>query len=513
MKKKILSLILACGLVISMTACGAPAGNTAAPEAPAAESAEAPASEEAGNPDEWPSVVMEVISFTDEQAQEATVENALNDYLVSINAGVKADLLPLAFGDRGTQITLLLSEPDALDLFCWRFYSTVDGLVKNDQVISLDQYKDQYPELWELYPESVYDTCTINGHLYSLPGADSFGNFNCYVMRKDVAEDIGVMDKVNTKITMDELNEMLLKAKEVHPEYCYQTTTDFVSLMGIDNLGNPDAIGVLLNRGVDQTEIVNYYETDEFREYCELCRFWWDNGLIVDDPLTTDKGGIMGDGISAGGFVDGYSLDYIYSLMAAQLPMEVVLFQMNDYVGTNSCVYNGWNISSNCTHPDAAMKLLSILATDATAANIVSMGVEGVTYVLDEKGCAWYPEGLDANTVGWNCNAPWWYPNECLTHPFETEMETYFTDMEACWFDEDSKFSSAMGFVFDNTEVYDEMTACSAVIGEYRDALWYGQVDIDTTLPKFIDELKAAGIDKVIAAENEQFQAFLAAKQ
>ena len=83
--------------------------------------------------------------------------------------------------------------------------------------------------------------------------------------------------------------------------------------------------------------------------------------------------------------------------------------------------------------------------------------------------------------------------------------------MEKCWFDESSRFSNAMGFVFDNTEVYDQVKACQMIIDQYRSALIYGEVDVDKYLTKFNEELKAAGIDNIIAEKNKQFKEFLEA--
>ena len=64
------------------------------------------------DPSEWPVIKNEVVSSTGEEAKEQEIEDALNEYLVSIDAGVQADLVPLAFGDRGTQLTLLLTDSE-----------------------------------------------------------------------------------------------------------------------------------------------------------------------------------------------------------------------------------------------------------------------------------------------------------------------------------------------------------------------------------------------------------------
>ena len=89
-------------------------------------------------------------------------------------------------------------------------------------------------------------------------------------------------------------------------------------------------------------------------------------------------------------------------------------------------------------------------------------------------------------------------------------MTTYYSDMLDA--PKHAKFSDAMGFVFDSTPVYDQMAACTTVVAQYRNALLYGLVDVDSYLEKFNAELKAAGIDDIVNAEQEQLDAWKAAQ-
>ena len=88
-------------------------------------------------------------------------------------------------------------------------------------------------------------------------------------------------------------------------------------------------------------------------------------------------------------------------------------------------------------------------------------------------------------------------------------MKTYFTDMTDCWTNPENKYSKAMGFVFDPANVYDQYAACSATVAEYRDALLYGQVDVDSAIEKFNEELKENGIDEIIEEMQKQYDEFL----
>ena len=86
MKKRLLSVVLAGAMAVSMLG----GINVMA---------------EAGDPADWPTVsfpILPVVEVTDEEA----VEQALNDYLVSIDAGVKADAVLIDFGSVSQVMTL-----------------------------------------------------------------------------------------------------------------------------------------------------------------------------------------------------------------------------------------------------------------------------------------------------------------------------------------------------------------------------------------------------------------------
>jgi ABC-type glycerol-3-phosphate transport system substrate-binding protein len=504
MKKKLFALVLALVMVVSLVGCGSNTKNSTDKEAKSTNSSN---SETPNDPSKWPVVSVQLLVGGNVK-DEPVVEAALNDYLTSIDAGVLVDMVPINYGDLNTQLTLMLSDNNnPLDLYCWRFYSNLDGIVKNEQAISLDSYKDQYPEVWNMFSDKILQTQQISGSQYALPSVDSFATFDMYMLRKDIAEEIGVADMDGQRITMDELDDILLKAEIAHPEYAYMIRTENEPVQGIDSLGNDRWLGVLMNRGIDQTKIVNYYETKEFKDYIERIKKWEENGLIVDDPLNTTLDlSLYSNDVVAGSYVGGYSKEYVKALIE-YLPYETVQFQLTDLIGVSSSVLGGWSISSISKNPDAAMKMLSLMYTDENVARYFILGIKDRNYVVDENGCAWYPEGVDGNNTNWNMTAPWFYPNQTLSIPFSTKMTTYYADMLEA--PQKAQFSNAMGFIFDSSSVYDEVAACFTVVDQYRKALMYGQVDLDKYLVEFNRELKDAGIDKIIAAEQEQFDQFL----
>lgn len=515
--KKLIALLMALAMIVSLVACEAvpqgttPAGTEKAEEADEEEPAAEPA--DAGTDvSEWPVLKIEVVPMSDFSG-EADVEPALNEYLQSIDAGFQVDIFTLEFGERATALTLMLADTsNPVDLYTWRWYSNVSSLVKNDQCISLEPYREKYPEMFNLYPEGAYKACQVNGEQYSIPIADAFCTFEYFALRKDIAEEVGVLDKVDQMITVDELTEILTKCKEAHPEMSWANDMNQPTFQGIDNLGNDNAIGVLMNRGVGTTEIVDYYETDEWKDYIQLAKEWEEAGFFMEDPLNNPAipGDLVKNGLMGGFFGEAYSLEDAYFNVASYIAnYEMCIFQLSGMGGTNSVVSGGWQISSICKYPDEAAHMLNLMCTDETVARLFGNGVEGKQYQLDENGCAHYLEGKDANNCGWHLTAPWFYPNKTLMYPFETDDPEALSKCKTAWENKDVQYSNGMGFVFDDSAVKDEYTACAGVVGEYRKALLYGQVDVEEYNTRFVEELKENGIDDIIAEMNRQFSEFL----
>ena len=55
-----------------------------------------------------------------------------------------------------------------------------------------------------------------------------------------------------------------------------------------------------------------------------------------------------------------------------------------------------------------------------------------------------------------------------------------------------------------------EIAAVNNVNKQFKPGMTSGAVDPNEMIPKYLEKLKAAGIDKIIAAKQEQLDAFLA---
>ena len=73
----------------------------------------------------------------------------------------------------------------------------------------------------------------------------------------------------------------------------------------------------------------------------------------------------------------------------------------------------------------------------------------------------------------------------------------------------DNVKSPMIGFVFDATDVENELSQVTAVIKQYNDTIRYGMAgaNFENVYNEFLSKLNAAGIDEIVAEGNAQFNA------
>jgi putative aldouronate transport system substrate-binding protein len=162
----------------------------------------------------------------------------------------------------------------------------------------------------------------------------------------------------------------------------------------------------------------------------------------------------------------------------------------------------GIGIAHYCKNPDKAAKFINLLYTDKFVWDCLIFGAEGQDYEWNEDHTKIrYPEGLDFNSVPYNCM----YSCGMIGNGFDFFLE-YESGNETGSNGEYGKilFEQAgvpplYGFIPNNENVMNETTAVSNVVEQYVNVLTYGDVNPDEKYPEFLAALKDAGIDKIVA--------------
>jgi putative aldouronate transport system substrate-binding protein len=154
------------------------------------------------------------------------------------------------------------------------------------------------------------------------------------------------------------------------------------------------------------------------------------------------------------------------------------------------------------------MQILNEMYINPKLANILANGVENIHWKLVNKKNRTidYPKGLSVTTSGYPASA-WEWPNEMITYIWADSKPTLWKDTVE--FNKNAISSPLSGFTWNNKNVLSEIASCNTVVQKYKNALECGELDPSVYIPRFIHELKVAGVDTIIEEKQRQVDLWL----
>ena len=520
MKKRTLALILSAltAATVFASCSDSSGGSSAASESSASgsETAGTETGETSGDSDlrEEELVTLDIVCMSSGKNEPdiTDVENAMNEILEEkLNCNV--DLTFIAYANYADQISLLLSSGEDADLLPV-YLIPLSTCANAGQIMPLDDLIDQYGQGIKDQLGDYVDCGRIDGVLYGVTTARDLANSQGFAYKVDVAEEVGFdADSIET---LDDLETELLKVKEANPDMWPVAVSagENIRNWGWDPLGDDTVnLGVL----VDPTDptVGNLYESDLYKDLANEMYSWMQQGLIQADAVNTTESAstLMTAGTAFGYFTNlkpGYAEEN-----SSSLGYEIDVVEILPALAcTNNVSRATWTISSGCDNPEAAMKVLNELYTNAELSNLYMYGIEGVHYkVLEEGGASngqdiiTWADGVDATTSNYRKSGTWIQPNQFIGHVWEGSSADVWDQQRE--FNDTAQKSVAFGFTYDSLAVTNEATACTNVVSKYHKALLCGALDPATTLDQFNEELYAAGLQNIIDEKQSQLDAWL----
>ncbi len=510
MRKKITATLLCGAMALGLlSGCGG-AKDTGASDAgnAAAQTQEGETQTAAANTGDMVTVSLYIPTlapYTDEAIME--VQDAVNAHLAE-NYGIQTKLVYIEIGNFDQSINLAMTT-DELDVTCYFPENTpLATYVNNGQLLDItDRFNNASDELKTTFTEAEIKASSVDGRMYGLVRKYQYGGYEVAVMNRDIVEELGIDPASVTD--MESLGEALYQVHEAHPDiYALvpQSTNEmswiqpWVKRVGLTSFAYVNDL--------DSTEIQSVFETDAFREFCGYTNQWYQDGLIMQDAISnTQEGTSMVTAGAAFATLHNGDIDPLEELY----PNTVVSGMLIEPQSAPSDLGNlQYGISANSAHPDESFTLLSALYTDAELHTLLSFGIEGKHYVINEDGRADYPEGMTAETEpygGFAATAA--YPNYLLN---PVKATAAVDDYQAA-VDEWStrvKMPEVFGFYFDTSEYGDFVTAYKNLEEKYYEPLRTGSVALDDVLPDIKSELEAIGFYEVAEKMQAELDAWLA---
>lgn len=435
--------------------------------------------------------------------------------LEKFNTRVELDIVGRS--DYAEHINLALAGGEDIDWFQFgNCGMTLPSMYDSDQILPLNDYITEDSALYSYLTDGDLATCSVNGNIVGIPAVKNMALSAAVFFRADVIDELGLKDQVRNATNLDDIEVILAALKEAYPEkypFCLNVGKINYKFF-VDELGDSTYLSGVLENPMEGTTVKDIHETDLYREFCERMHTWYENGWIDPDYETSSNtvNALIQNGESFACFSSN-NIDQANASEEDKLANEASqgwtcqLYQaaVSPFFSTSAMVNNhGWAMAYTCKNPERAMEIYEWLFSDPEASTLITEGIEGEHYTLDDNGLAvWSP---DSSYERLNWNGPNGFIALCSAAEGNINELVIKANAEA-------QPSIGKGFVFDSSPIATQIAAITNVNAKYGKGLEGGALDPAEYIPKFVEELKAAGIDEVIAEKQRQFDEWLASQQ
>lgn len=443
----------------------------------------------------------------DDQKDTKMVNDALNEILLDkINATVKIMNIPGATYNDKMQV-ILGGQEECDVIFAGTEFADFWGNISRGAFLPLnDLLKEYAPETYAAIPEEMWKGVAVDGEIYGVINYQIEGKQVGYQAPKDLLEkynfDLSAVSKV------EDIEPLLAEIKKDSPEMipfagAFGVVQSLIT--GYDDIGTFGSPGVVMI-GDETLTVVNQFETEEFRDWVNLMRDWFEKGYIASDAATISnyndlmkagKVGVFLNDIKPGGRQEQEVL------WGREMEEKII---RNARILSSGLSATVQTISTTSKHPEKAMEFINLLNTDKEVYNLLCFGIEGVHYNKVGENRIEMVENS-----GYQPNKAWAMGNQFNAYVYGTQPDDVWE--KTIELNENGEKSPLIGFVFDPSPVKSQVAQCQSVFDQYCRALVYGTVDPEKYLPEFIDKLKQAGSQEVIAEKQKQLNEWVEAQK
>lgn len=519
--KKLLAMLLAVAMVLSMfAACGA--GQTT-PETttPAASSKETtPADQhatetEAVDPDDGEPYDVHIIyriSPQDEAATQAIVDHINNDILPDLipNTTISFEFIPAS--NYIEQIKLKAASGEKMDLMLSMASYGFTDFVADGAFQPWDEYLDYLPNTLAAIPDGWLAGTTIGGNIYGLPNPPVIARCMSVSIDADMAEKYNVnIDEINS---LEDLADKYMSVLAENGEYAngavmfeapyvwINSQADRFAYYGLEQITN-----FLVVETDEPTVVKNMFETDGIKENLTMIRSWYEKGYCNQDNLEgLDEKTKMSQNY-VGARVDSYQ-PYWDAHLKTNYDRNFVTKRISEPVVTTAATRSSMTVLGYTSeNPYRAAKVLDLINSNEDLFNAICYGLEGVNYTWNDDGTVNPLADSGYCIYNWSYQ----YGNARNQYRLAGKQEDYYDQLDAV--NNTATTGVIFGFSFDGSNVTTEMASCSAVLDNYKKGFYNGVYeDVEATLAEMNAEMYAAGLQTILDEAQSQLDAWFASK-
>lgn len=386
-------------------------------------------------------------------------------------------------------------------------------LAANGGIIPIDDLLEEHgAELKASMPDWIWESAQIGGETLAIPNfwVDTAFSDGMISMRSDLLEENGLQPPTSPEELINAASVIQANWPEdnksvyvkmlsepafyLHPTYETYPFTVVENMIYVDQEGN----------------VKSWIETDEFKQDVTFMRNLYEQKLVHPDILTVPIE-VMNQEEIAGRYLYRQGDVGISDDVKARFPnAENKAYYLTDKPKFRAdALRNSNGVSSTTKHPEAAIQFMNWLYSSQDNFDLVTYGVKDVH---------WKDTGNHRKDIlkrNQNGGASYEVANWLIGH---VEMNRYANNFDEerlarrTTISEDAENSITIGFNFDPSNVAAEYANTMAEMKTSVEPLRFGVVSYEQAFSGILANMKAAGLDKVVAEYEKQFTEWLASK-
>ena len=431
--------------------------------------------------------------------------------------GLHVDIDFYTIGDWMSKVMVALAGGERVDFMPYLFATSVANMYAQNMAMPLDDLVNEYaPEALELMKDYV-DAYRIGGTLYGFPVLKNWVGNGYIVMRKDILEEIGMLEKaqnIDSFATYEEIlaavhdkytaeTGMYAVAKEaartVGPSYLWNGDK-FSDIVMYESVGDGTGMAMVLDDGEDKVRFL--LDDPRLEEKMVRIKGWRDNGWVWPDCALTDTHGdeLMKQGVSFSEFT-GSEIG-VEVTKGANIGKEVICPKYyNGPITTSGVQTWGCGIPVTAEEPEAGAFFMNCLFTDPILMNLMVWGVEGEDYdIVDDQV---------KTRDGMYYEADFFIGNNLLLKPIYGNGVDHYEKVAQDI--ADAPLSHYMGFALDRRDLEDLIAGITAINDQYSPDLYTGNYTPET-FAAYKTALENAQVYDYLDAIQSQLDAWKAAQ-
>ncbi|MCL2867101.1 MAG: extracellular solute-binding protein [Clostridia bacterium] len=465
-----------------------------------------------------------VYQFGEPEADAQLVIDALNEKLkVDLNCTLKFYWIP--WTEYQSTYAMLLTGGEPVDIVYTANWTPFVEHAQKGAFLPLEELLPAYaPICYSRFDEVDWVECSYDGHIYALPSYFTMVLPDGVMYRNDLIKKYG-LDPINSVPTLE---AYLQAVKDNEPDiipFHLSGTLDrgVMQLFWFENnwAGFTPLLDKFLAYPVSAAQenlrdVFCYVDTPEFEEFCKMTKDWADKGFWSKSALSNqvpsyDSMPIGRSALSIAHLdrLKGDIGDKIFADNPEWEPTAWFPFDNLGYLFQAATLQDATALPRNCRYPERALAVLDLLINDREYFDLHYYGFEGVHYVLDEQGNITLPEGVSAQTNGFNPGAlmNWNFRNMDLWREYANPNQ---------WPDflparERARAAAVKdrlnAFQLNRDSIEAELAAIAQLDDQYMKPLLYGAADL-STLEEFRAQLRVAGLEKVLEEVQRQINEY-----